>query len=58
MEQDQEGQPNREEAAYEKDLLSNEKEKSEHIMLVDLETEDLERVCCTWNGGNGRVHGR
>jgi len=31
--------------AYEKDLLSNEKEKSEHIMLVELEKEDLERVC-------------
>lgn len=34
-----------EEAAYETDLLSNDKEKGEHIMLVDLEREDFERVC-------------
>ena len=27
------------------ELLSNEKEKGEHIMLVDLEKEDFERVC-------------
>ncbi|NYF26437.1 anthranilate synthase component I family protein [Sporosarcina sp. JAI121] len=27
------------------DLLSNEKETSEHIMLVDLEREDFERIC-------------
>ena len=32
-------------AAFERDLLSNEKEKGEHIMLVDLECEDLGRVC-------------
>ncbi|WP_438314142.1 anthranilate synthase component I family protein [Sporosarcina sp. FA9] len=30
---------------FEADLLSNEKEKSEHIMLVDLECEDLGRIC-------------
>ena len=32
-------------AAFESDLLSNEKEKGEHIMLVDLERDDLGRVC-------------
>lgn len=32
-------------AVLEADLLSNEKEKGEHIMLVDLEHEDLGRVC-------------
>ncbi|MFD1926691.1 anthranilate synthase component I family protein [Sporosarcina siberiensis] len=32
-------------AAFKADLLSNEKEKSEHIMLVDLEREDLGRIC-------------
>lgn len=32
-------------AAFEVDLLANEKEKSEHIMLVDLEREDLGRIC-------------
>lgn len=30
---------------FEADLLSNEKEKGEHIMLVDLECEDLGRIC-------------
>ena len=35
----------REDIAFEKDLLSNEKEIGEHIMLVELEKEDLERVC-------------
>lgn len=34
-----------EDEALEKDLLSNEKEKGEHVMLVDLEREDFERVC-------------
>ena len=34
-----------EDKALEKDLLSNEKEKGEHVMLVDLEREDFERVC-------------
>ena len=34
-----------EDIAFEKDLLSNDKEKGEHIMLVELEIEDLERVC-------------
>ncbi|MHA6260552.1 anthranilate synthase component I family protein [Sporosarcina sp. CAU 1771] len=32
-------------AALETELLSNEKEIGEHIMLVDLEHEDLRRVC-------------
>ena len=44
-EQDQEGRMISEDAALKADLLSNEKEKSEHIMLVDLEKEDFERVC-------------
>ena len=39
------GMTEREDAAYEADLLSDEKEKGEHIMLVDLEREDFERVC-------------
>ena len=34
-----------EDIAFEEDLLSNEKEKDEHITLVELEIEDLERVC-------------
>lgn len=34
-----------EDTAYEVDLLSNAKEKSEHIMLVELEKKDLRHVC-------------
>lgn len=34
-----------EDQALEKDLLSNEKEKSEHIMLVEQELKDFARVC-------------
>jgi anthranilate synthase component 1 len=34
-----------EDLALEKDLLSDEKEKAEHIMLVDLGRNDLGRVC-------------
>jgi para-aminobenzoate synthetase component I len=34
-----------EDNAFESDLLSDEKEKGEHIMLVELEREDFERVC-------------
>ncbi|MER2088656.1 MAG: anthranilate synthase component I family protein [Sporosarcina sp.] len=34
-----------EDAMLKADLLSNEKETSEHIMLVDLEREDFERIC-------------
>lgn len=34
-----------EDIAYEQDLLSDDKEKGEHKMLVDLEKEDFERVC-------------
>ncbi|WP_246880717.1 anthranilate synthase component I family protein [Sporosarcina sp. 6E9] len=39
------GVTDEEDKAFEKDLLSDEKEKGEHIMLVELEKEDLERVC-------------
>ncbi|QUW23998.1 anthranilate synthase component I family protein [Sporosarcina sp. Marseille-Q4063] len=39
------GMTDDEDNAFEKDLLSNEKEKGEHVMLVELEKEDLERVC-------------
>lgn len=34
-----------EDEAFEKDLLSNEKEKGEHIMLVEQELEDFGQVC-------------
>lgn len=34
-----------EDAAFELDLCSDEKEKTEHKMLVDIEVEDFERVC-------------
>jgi anthranilate synthase component 1 len=37
--------------AYEKDMLSDEKEKAEHLMLVDLARNDLGRVCAP-----GTVH--
>ncbi len=39
------GKSEQEDLALKVELLSNEKEKGEHIMLVDLEREDLERVC-------------
>ena len=39
------GASEQEDAAYEADLLSNDKEKGEHIMLVDLEREDFGRIC-------------
>lgn len=39
------GRTDQEDSTFEKDLLSNEKEIGEHIMLVELEKEDLESVC-------------
>ncbi|MEK4405705.1 anthranilate synthase component I family protein [Sporosarcina sp. FSL K6-6792] len=39
------GKDENEDAALQAELLSNEKETGEHIMLVDLEREDFERVC-------------
>ncbi|BAQ09519.1 anthranilate/para-aminobenzoate synthases component I [Bacillus sp. OxB-1] len=39
------GQDEKEDAALQAELLSNEKEKSEHKMLVDLEMKDFEGVC-------------
>jgi len=35
-----------EDLALEKDMLSDEKEKAEHTMLVDLARNDLGRICC------------
>ena len=39
------GRNEKEDRALEKELLSDEKEKAEHIMLVDLARNDLGRVC-------------
>jgi len=39
------GKNAREEAGLEKELLSDEKERAEHVMLVDLGRNDLARVC-------------
>ncbi|WP_342507768.1 anthranilate synthase component I family protein [Sporosarcina sp. FSL K6-2383] len=39
------GMNDEEDAALKAELLSNDKETGEHIMLVDLEKEDFERVC-------------
>lgn len=41
------GKDETEDAALKAELLSNKKETGEHIMLVDLEIEDFERVCTT-----------
>ncbi|MBN1523473.1 MAG: anthranilate synthase component I [Spirochaetales bacterium] len=39
------GKTQAEEKAIEKDLLSDEKERAEHLMLVDLARNDLGRIC-------------
>lgn len=39
------GESQKEDLALERDLLSDEKERAEHIMLVDLGRNDLGRVC-------------
>lgn len=39
------GKTHDEDLAYEKDLLADEKERAEHLMLVDLARNDLGRVC-------------
>ena len=39
------GKTHAEDVAFEKDLLADEKEKAEHLMLVDLARNDIGRVC-------------
>lgn len=39
------GKTDEEDINLEKELLSNKKEKGEHVMLVEVEREDFERVC-------------
>lgn len=39
------GKNSAEDAAHEKDLLADEKERAEHLMLVDLARNDIGRVC-------------
>lgn len=39
------GEDQKKDEALEKDLLSDEKEKAEHVMLVDLARNDIGRVC-------------
>jgi anthranilate synthase component 1 len=39
------GKTNAEDVAFEKDLLADEKERAEHLMLVDLARNDIGRVC-------------
>ncbi len=39
------GKNKEEDLAYQKDLLADEKERAEHLMLVDLSRNDLGRVC-------------
>lgn len=39
------GKNKNEDKAFEKDLLADEKEKAEHLMLVDLARNDIGRVC-------------
>jgi len=39
------GKTDREDSAFEQEMLSDEKEKAEHLMLVDLARNDIGRVC-------------
>lgn len=39
------GKTNHEDSAFEQEMLSDEKEKAEHLMLVDLARNDIGRVC-------------